>query len=318
MSSTIARIFTAALSVITVVLLDAGVAHASTGLTVSLTVDDQTSQVTTTAATVAGLLSQQNVTVDSHDDITPKPTSALADGESVTVNHTQPVAVQRATATTTEYVTADTFDAAVVELGLYPRTYAARAGSFSAHRDHAFLTVAFRTPTGMPAVGKDPLLPNSVLQVKHVRLDYAVNRHRIVSATRRTRTPLIPAGHTVVVRRGRVGVRSVMRVTRLVDGHVLRRHLISSHVVRSASARVVQVGTGPNWYGLARCESGGNPNAVNAAGYYGLFQFSASTWHSVGGRGIPTNWGRREQTYRAWLLYKRRGAAPWPVCGRYL
>jgi hypothetical protein len=81
---------------------------------------------------------------------------------------------------------------------------------------------------------------------------------------------------------------------------------------------VVELGTGPNWVGLARCESGGNPHVVSGAGYYGLYQFGIGTWHSVGGKGVPTQWGWREQTYRAWLLYKHRGRAPWPVCGAYL
>ena len=31
---------------------------------------------------------------------------------------------------------------------------------------------------------------------------------------------------------------------------------------------------GLNWAALAKCESGGNPRAVNPAGYYGLYQFS--------------------------------------------
>ena len=81
---------------------------------------------------------------------------------------------------------------------------------------------------------------------------------------------------------------------------------------------MVQVGTGPNWYALARCESGNNPKIVSSAGYYGLYQFGVSTWHSVGGKGLPTDWGRHEQTLRAWKLFQHRGQAPWPVCGRLL
>jgi hypothetical protein len=76
---------------------------------------------------------------------------------------------------------------------------------------------------------------------------------------------------------------------------------------------------GLNWAALAQCESGGNPNAYNPAGpYYGLYQFLASTWHSVGGTGIPTDHSASEQTYRAQILYRRSGAGQWPVCGRYL
>jgi soluble lytic murein transglycosylase-like protein len=77
--------------------------------------------------------------------------------------------------------------------------------------------------------------------------------------------------------------------------------------------------SGLNWAALARCESGGNPRAINYAGpYYGLYQFMASTWRSVGGSGLPIDASSSEQTYRAQLLYKRSGSSPWPHCGRYL
>jgi soluble lytic murein transglycosylase-like protein len=75
---------------------------------------------------------------------------------------------------------------------------------------------------------------------------------------------------------------------------------------------------GLNWGALANCESGGNPRAVNPAGYYGLYQFDLGTWRSVGGSGLPTAASAAEQTYRAKLLYKQRGRSPWPTCGRLL
>jgi LysM repeat protein len=72
------------------------------------------------------------------------------------------------------------------------------------------------------------------------------------------------------------------------------------------------------WAKVAACESGGNPQAVNAAGYYGLFQFDTRTWRSVGGSGNPTSASAAEQLMRAKKLYAQRGASPWPVCGRFL
>ncbi len=76
--------------------------------------------------------------------------------------------------------------------------------------------------------------------------------------------------------------------------------------------------TALNWPALARCESGGNPRAVNAAGYYGLYQFSPATWRSVGGSGLPSRASSGEQTARAQALFRRAGSSPWPVCGRRL
>jgi len=66
---------------------------------------------------------------------------------------------------------------------------------------------------------------------------------------------------------------------------------------------------------IAACESGGDPTAVNAAGYYGKYQFDTGTWASVGGSGNPAEASEAEQDYRAALLYSRAGSSPWPVCG---
>ena len=66
---------------------------------------------------------------------------------------------------------------------------------------------------------------------------------------------------------------------------------------------------------IAACESGGDPTAVNPAGYYGKYQFDMGTWASVGGSGNPAAAPEAEQDYRASLLYQQAGASPWPVCG---
>lgn len=137
-------------------------------------------------------------------------------------------------------------------------------------------------------------------------------------------------GTTKVAREGKVGIRVRKFRATYVDGKLESRRLVSDRVVEKPVHRVVVVGTklrpqnapvadGLNWAALAQCESGGNPQAVNSAGpYYGLYQFLASTWQSVGGTGIPTQHSAAEQTYRAQLLYQRSGAGQWPVCGRLL
>lgn len=90
------------------------------------------------------------------------------------------------------------------------------------------------------------------------------------------------------------------------------RHVATSHVLRDQTTVL-------NWHALARCESSNNPRAVSPDGlYFGLYQFDAETWKSVGGTGNPASASPQEQTYRAELLYRRRGRAPWPVCGRWL
>jgi uncharacterized protein YabE (DUF348 family) len=137
-------------------------------------------------------------------------------------------------------------------------------------------------------------------------------------------------GDTEIVTAGKVGIKIRRYVETYLDGKLDSRKLVAQRVAKKPVTQVVLVGTkelpqnaptadGLNWAALADCESGGNPQAVNSAGpYYGLYQFSLSTWQSVGGSGLPTENSASEQTYRAQILYNRSGAGQWPVCGRLL
>ena len=69
---------------------------------------------------------------------------------------------------------------------------------------------------------------------------------------------------------------------------------------------------------IARCESGGNPDAYNPAGYYGAFQFALATWHGLGMSGDPRDYTYAQQKYVALALYNRSGYAPWPHCASSL
>ncbi len=136
-------------------------------------------------------------------------------------------------------------------------------------------------------------------------------------------------GERKIVKAGVKGVKEMTLDLVSKDGKVAKRETVASKVLKEPVTQVVRVGTKAsqyartgaeslNWAALAECESGGNPRAVNPNGYYGLYQFNVPTWRSVGGSGMPHAAPAREQTYRAQLLYKDRGASPWPVCGRRL
>ncbi|MDJ0341364.1 ubiquitin-like domain-containing protein [Streptomyces sp. H10-C2] len=129
---------------------------------------------------------------------------------------------------------------------------------------------------------------------------------------------------------GRAGVRRVTYAFRTVNGVKQRPKVTDSDIVKEPVTQVVRTGTkalpttvagteGLNWQGLAHCEAGGRPNAVDPSGTYGgLYQFDTQTWHSLGGAGRPQDAPAGEQTFRAKRLYIQRGASPWPVCGRKL
>ena len=68
---------------------------------------------------------------------------------------------------------------------------------------------------------------------------------------------------------------------------------------------------------IAACESHGNPRAISPGGRYrGKYQFSFSTWRSVGGKGDPAAASETEQDRRAAILYRTGGPGHWPVCSR--
>lgn len=151
-------------------------------------------------------------------------------------------------------------------------------------------------------------------------------------------------GQKKVTTTGVEGQRTIVNRITTVDGVETARELISDTVVAAPVDQVVSVGTKErpvvaapapaassgaaanpnvggsadslNWAALAACESGGRPTAVSASGaYHGLYQFSLSTWASVGGSGLPSAAPADEQTMRAKMLYNRSGAGQWPHCG---
>jgi hypothetical protein len=66
---------------------------------------------------------------------------------------------------------------------------------------------------------------------------------------------------------------------------------------------------------LRWCESTNDPTAVSPDGLYrGWYQFSFSTWRTVGGSGDPADAAREEQTYRAAVLLRTGGPGHWPNC----
>lgn len=62
---------------------------------------------------------------------------------------------------------------------------------------------------------------------------------------------------------------------------------------------------------IAECESGLDPNAYNAAGYHGLFQFDQTTWAQYGDGDI---WDPAAQADAAAELIAAGQSSRWPVC----
>ncbi|HVQ18531.1 MAG TPA: ubiquitin-like domain-containing protein [Actinomycetes bacterium] len=274
----------------------------------SITIDGQPKQIWTTAVTVdqaldqLGVRSQAAVVSASRSDRIP------LTGLQLGVQLPDRITVLHDSRRTTVVTAAPTVGSALREAGI----------RFGTH-DHLSVSPQAKLSHDM--------------NVSLVRVAVRMERHpfAVDHRTIRRGTSSMYVGNEKVVKAGHDG-RGVA-VYRLIkhDGVIVRRVLVKRHLARHPAPRIVVYGTkerpysppsggagGLNWDALAQCESGGNPSAVNAGGYYGLYQFSLSTWYSVGGSGNPVDAASSEQTYRAQVLYSRSGASPWPVCGSLL
>ncbi|WP_369131756.1 ubiquitin-like domain-containing protein [Modestobacter sp. I12A-02662] len=178
-----------------------------------------------------------------------------------------------------------------------------------------------------------PLLDQMVLQVTRVQVADVPEVQSVDYRTVETPDPNAFVGTRTVTQKGVEGEQTVTWRITVTDGVETGREQVGTAVTTPPVEEHVTVGTkekpaapaavvsadGLNWAALAKCESGGRPDAVSASGTYrGMYQFSRSTWAAVGGSGDPAAASADEQTMRAQMLYARSGAGQWPHCGSRL
>jgi uncharacterized protein YabE (DUF348 family) len=124
-------------------------------------------------------------------------------------------------------------------------------------------------------------------------------------------------GMTKVLEPGDAGrAREHVLVTE-ADGKERNRLVITSDQLEAPETKVVIRGTKKVtepygvWDKIAACESGGNWHINTGNGYYGGLQFSAPTWKSVGGPGLPHEQSREIQIKYAKILQARSGWGQW-------
>ncbi|GAB3592792.1 hypothetical protein GCM10027446_14070 [Angustibacter peucedani] len=175
-----------------------------------------------------------------------------------------------------------------------------------------------------------PLTDGATVRLDRVLKKKITSTRAVAFSTTSTKDAKLDKGTTKVTTHGKPGTARVTYVLTYVNGKVTTKTLLTRVVVTKPVTQVQTVGTkeapvgdlpsggdGLNWAALAQCESGGNPRAVNPAGYYGLYQFSLATWHGVGGSGNPIDASPAEQLKRAKILFARGGAGQWG-CGAHL
>ena len=99
------------------------------------------------------------------------------------------------------------------------------------------------------------------------------------------------------------------------DGKERSRLVLESLKLAEPEMKIVARGIAAAPYGvwdkIAACESGGNWHINTGNGYYGGLQFSAATWKSVGGPGLPHEQSREVQIKYAKILQARSGWGQW-------
>ena len=182
---------------------------------------------------------------------------------------------------------------------------------------------------------------DAVVTITRISEEERTTTEEIAFETTTRSTDELYTDQSRVVQEGQAGERTIVTFVRTVDGQEVETQELSNEVTREPVTKIVEQGTkerpatttssstsssssttssvsGDVWTALAQCESGGNPTTNTGNGYYGLYQFSLSTWQAVGGSGLPSEASAAEQTQRAQILQARSGWGQWPACARQL
>ncbi|WP_162891301.1 resuscitation-promoting factor [Aeromicrobium sp. A1-2] len=156
---------------------------------------------------------------------------------------------------------------------------------------------------------------------------------RVVRIKKVTKTETVPVKYSLkvqkdpeavkgvktVVQEGKPGEKSEKVTLVYADGKVRERIVLVSRSLSDPRPQIEKHGTktapsvasGSVWDKIAKCESGGNWSINTGNGYYGGLQFSAATWRSVGGPGLPHQHSRETQIKYAKILQARSGWGQW-------
>jgi uncharacterized protein YabE (DUF348 family) len=348
----------AGLVLLALIVAAAIVYDAFSSIRVEVSIDGATQSLDTRADSVAGLLAEMDVTVTDADMVRPALDAELAEGDTITVRYARPLTVvidgSEAEHTTTMLTVGDALEEVDAPLegaaisvplsDMVPRTgmrvevVTPKSLSLNLGGEVQDVTSTGRavgdvlgdegvelaeTDTVTPSVDT-PVTEGMAITVTRVRVEHEVRTEAIAHETVEQDDPDLGFGTREVVTEGADGTADVTYAATYTNGEITSEEVLSSMVTQEPVTEVVAVGTKQspasdlNWAALAQCESSGNPTAVNPAGYYGLYQFSLSTWASVGGTGNPSDASPEEQTLRAQILYDRSGAGQWPHCGPQL
>ena len=341
--------------VIVLIVAGGTTAYGALSKTVTVTVDGKSETVRSFGGKVADVLDARDVKVTAADVVSPLPAASLQDGQNIEVRFSRPLTLTVDGETTTTRVFDDTVGKALDSLGVRHdadawSTAAAgdpipREGAEVVVSNPKDVTVAAdgekkKVTTAAPTVadvlevagvtlGDDDELDADVddyiaigqdLTVVRIATETRTEEQDIAFETTTEKDDSLAKGEVEVVTPGVAGAKQEKVFVTLADGKVRERKVLESSVVREPVAQVERIGTKETsddsvWDKIAQCESGGNWSINTGNGYYGGLQFSAATWHSVGGPGLPHENSRETQIKYAKILQARSGWGQWGCAG---
>ena len=340
---------------IVLVLAGGTAAYGALSQTVTLTVDGRSETVRTFGGTVADVLDDHGVTVRAGDRINRKTTASISDGDVIDVAYAKPVALTVDGVVSQQVVFDRTVGKALTSLGVAPASgsYVSAKSTNAVPRDGMKLVVSTPKNVTVVADGQTKTLTTTrptvaaVLDEAGVSLDAddeiapAVDAYvtpddklRVVRIEKVDKTETVKVKHetevkddpealmgeTEVVTEGKNGKAREQVTLVYADGKLRDRVVVASDPVTPPVTEVVSRGTSRTppdsvWDKIAKCESGGNWSINTGNGYYGGLQFSAATWKSVGGPGLPHQNSREVQIKYAKILQARSGWGQWGCAG---
>ena len=333
------------------VVVGATAAYGALSTRVELTVDGTTESVRTFGDSVADVLEARDITVRSDDKINMAPNQKLSDGDKIVVQYAKPVTVavdgKVQELVVHDVTVGDAFDR--LDVTVPKGAYLSKKLDAKIPRSGGTLVVSSTKDLTVVADGEEHQITTNrptvagVVDEAGVKLDNDDEvdpgidsfvkpdaELKVVRIKKVEKTETVDVkfdvevqndndamvGETEIVKEGVAG-QNRERVTLVyADGKLRDRKVISRSEIRPPVTQIEKRGTQSTppdsvWDKIAQCESGGNWHINTGNGYYGGLQFSAATWHSVGGPGLPHQHSREVQIKYAKILQARSGWGQW-------
>ncbi len=326
-------------------------AYGAFSKTITVTVDGQKDTIRTFGDTVSDVLAAKDITIRSGDKLSASPSAAVDDGDTIDISYAKPVTLAVDGTVTEHIIFDRTVGQALVGFGVKPAAGAyvsdkrsallSRKGSEIVVSSEKTLTVvadgkSTKVMTNEPTVAKvleeakveldndDEVKPGNAAFVKPdqklkvVRIEKVTKTEvvRVKFPVKVRKDPEAMKGEIDVVKAGKKGKNREKVTLVMADGKLRDRIVLTREVLVKPVGQVESHGTSTTppdsvWDKIAQCESGGNWSINTGNGYYGGLQFSAATWRSVGGPGLPHQHSREVQIKYAKILQARSGWGQW-------